>query len=372
MKSYTKMAGLEKILREDYVGPEIDDIVKNRILQEARLCAKNVDINQLEELYLTSFDVIRYDPKMHYYLALTYAQMGKHERAIEYYPIARCFGAVNAELYINWCISLWHLKKYHKVEQVAYQGLNTLHETNMEMYEFLRNSQKMLNKKITPRVVLIGDSHLRYFRYMIINGDFPRSVVLQFLDHGGATALGLMTPVSVARKHVLETMKKKPKTEHILFYFGEIDCRRAAWKYANDTQQDIYKVIEETLENYFAFINTIQLLGYPNISIIGVILPITPDELYRINSKRDLRTPFVSQEARTKLTLYFNERLQQHASRQSFGYFDITEMMLNPETGMADEKFIPDYCLEAHCRFSEIVPIYKDILTKHLCKLELM
>ena len=367
-----KMAGLNKILSKDYIQPENSQATKDRILQEARLCAKNGDINRLEELYLTSFYIIQYDPKMHYYLALAYAQTGKHERAIEYYPIARCFGAVNAELYINWCISLWHLKKYHKVEQVAYQGLNTLHETNMEMYEFLCNSQKMLNKKITPRVILIGDSHLRYFRYMIINGDFPRSVVLQFLDHGGATALGLMTPVSIARKDILKKMKNRPKAEHILFNFGEIDCRRAAWKYANDTQQDIYTVIEEALENYFTFINTIQLLGYPNLSIIGAILPITPNELYHVLSTRDLRTPFVSQKARTKLTLYFNKRLQQHASRQNFGYFDTTEMMLDTKTGMADEKFIPDYCLETHCRYSEIVPIYRDTLTEHLRKLKLM
>ena len=167
-------------------------------------------------------------------------------------------------------------------------------------------------------------------------------------------------------------MENKPRAEHIIFYFGEIDCRRAAWKYANDTQQDIYTVIEETLENYFAFINTIQLLGYPNISVIGTILPITPDELHRINSTRGPRAPFANQKARTKLTLYFNKRLQQHANFQNFGYFDITEMMLDPETGMADEKFIRDYCLESHCRYSEIVPIYNDTLTKHLCKLGLM
>jgi len=37
-------------------------------------------------------------------------------------------------------------------------------------------------------------------------------------------------------------------------------------------------------------------------------------------------------------------------------------MMLDPETGMADEKFIPDYCLESHCRFSEAVPVYRNTL----------
>ena len=366
------MAGLNKILSKDYIQPENSKATKDRILQEARLCVKSRDISRLEELYLTSFNVIQYDPHIHYYLALTYTQMDKHEQAIDYYLKARYFGVLDAGLYEGWCISLWHLKEYQEVEQVACQGLNTLHQANMKIYEFLRSSQEMLNKKITPRLILIGDSHIRYFKYMVKTGYFSGSVVLQFLAYGGATALGLMTPVSVARKHVLETMNKKPKAEHILFYFGEIDCRRAAWEYANDTQQDIYKVIEETLENYFAFINMVQLLGYPNISIIGVILPITPDELYRINSKRDLRAPFVSQEARTKLTLYFNKHLQQHASRQNFGYFDTTEMMLDPKTGMADEKFIPDYCLEAHCRYSEIVPIYRDTLTEHLRKLKLM
>ena len=94
---------------------------------------------------------------------------------------------------------------------------------------------------------------------MVINGDFPCSVILQqFLDHGGATALGLMTPVSIARKEILKKMKNRPRAEHILFNFGEIDCRRAAWKYANDTQQDIYTVIEETLENYFTLHLLIQ------------------------------------------------------------------------------------------------------------------
>ena len=367
-----KMAGLNKILRKDYIQPENSEATKDRILQEARLCAKSRDISRLEELYLTSRNVTQYDPYMHYYLALTYTQMDKHEQAIEYYPIARCFGAIDAELYINWCTSLWHLEKYREVEQIAYQGLNTLHGMSMKMYDFLRDSQKMLNKKITPRVILIGDSHVRYFEHMVINGYFSRSVVLQFLAYGGATALGLMTPVSIARKEILKNMENKPRAEHIIFYFGEIDCRRAAWKYANDTQQDIYTVIEETLENYLAFINTIQLLGYSNISVIGTILPITPDELYRINSTRDSRAPFASQKARTKLTLYFNKRLQQHASCQNFGYFDITEMMLDPETGMADEKFIRDYCLESHCRYSEIVPIYRDTLIKHLRKLKLM
>ena len=101
-------------------------------------------------------------------------------------------------------------------------------------------------------------------------------------------------------------------------------------------------------------------------------MPITPDELHRINSTRDPRAPFANQKARTKLTLYFNKRLQQHANCQNFGYFDITKMMLDPETGMADEKFIPDYCLEPHCRYSEIVPIYRDTLTEHLRKLKLM
>ena len=127
---------------------------------------------------------------------------------------------------------LGELEAARRYIELAYRQM----PTSPVFFSLLKELSAATGKRAPQHWVVIGCSHVRYFRYIQINQPrfFDGSVHLECYEYGGATAYGLGNPASDsgALKATRELRPRIALADRVLIYFGEIDCRRAAWKAA--------------------------------------------------------------------------------------------------------------------------------------------
>jgi len=97
-------------------------------------------------------------------------------------------------------------------------------------FRLLKETTRQAGKPLPQHWLVIGCSHVRYFRYMQVNQPrfFDGSVHLECYEFAGATAFGLGNPSaeSGALKATRQLRPQIGQADRVLVYFGEIDCQR--------------------------------------------------------------------------------------------------------------------------------------------------
>ena len=203
--------------------------------------------------------------------------------------------------------------------------------TSPIFFSLLKELSAAAGKPVPQHWVVIGCSHVRYFRYIQVNQPrfFDGRVHLECYEFAGATAYGLGNPASDsgALKATRELQPRIALADRVLIYFGEIDCRRAAWKAAVTSGRSIDETIAESVAHLKTYIEreilphnkTVLLLG-PKPQIIG------DDDFYK-NALEDERTIFKPLEEREKVALGFNRQLGTVAGKLKIDYADIDDVL---------------------------------------------
>src|SRR5262249_7191296 len=148
-------------------------------------------------------------------------------------------------------------------------------------------------KRVPQHWVVIGCSHVRYFRYMQVNQPrfFGRSVHLECYEFAGATAFGLgnADSVSGAQKGTRELRQQMANADRVIINFGEIDCRRAGWKAAETSGRTIDETIADSIAHLQAYVKY-EIVPYnKKIILVGAKPQIVGDNDFYKNSLIDER-----------------------------------------------------------------------------------
>jgi surface carbohydrate biosynthesis protein len=218
----------------------------------------------------------------------------------------------------------------------------------------LKELLKQTGQKVPKHWLVIGCSHVRYFRYMQVNQPrfFDRSVHLECYEFAGATAFGLANTESVsgAQKGTRELRPQMASVDRVIISFGEIDCRRAAWKAAATSGRSIDETIADSVSHLRTYVER-EILPYnKKIILLGAKPQIIGDNDFYKNSLTDERTIFKSREEREKVTLNFNRQLGDFARKLKIDYIDLDDELRDETSRKSffDQAFWDTYTDDTH------------------------
>lgn len=185
----------------------------------------------------------------------------------------------------------------------------------------------------------LGDSHIRYLKKAAKIGILAPHEV-SGVEVGGATAVGMRNPNAKtnALGRYREWITDKPREAIVVFHLGEVDCGYVIWYRAEKYDEPVEVQMMHSVEAYFEFIDELRDMGFHRIIITGATLPtITDDDqIGEVVIKRSAIT--ATQKQRTELTLRYNEELRGRAEQRGLPYIDIAADVLDPQTGVVDDR----------------------------------
>ncbi|MGD9921451.1 MAG: hypothetical protein AB7V13_08395, partial [Pseudorhodoplanes sp.] len=140
------------------------------------------------------------------------------------------------------------------------------------------------------------------------------------------------------------------QADRVLVYFGEIDCRRAAWKAAVDSGRDIDDTIADSAAQLEKYVAQEILPHNRNVILLGAKPQIIGDNDFYKNALADERTIFRPLEERERVTLRFNQRLKAFAAAQGIESVDLDDELTSEESRRRffDEVFWDTYTDDTH------------------------
>jgi hypothetical protein len=209
------------------------------------------------------------------------------------------------------------------------------------------------------RLLFMGDSHVEMFQY-IKGKKLLNEYAISTMMVPGATAQGMMNPYS--KTNALESFKlsmDRRSYRCIFIHLGEVDCGFVIWYRALKYNESVEFQLERSLTNYFEFVRYLLDLGHKDIALTGAVLPTIRENKSAWGEIASLRKEVeATQEERTELTLRYNSRLRDFAGKTGIGYIDITEHILNPETGLIADRFRNENRFDHHLSSEKAAPFW--------------
>jgi surface carbohydrate biosynthesis protein len=177
---------------------------------------------------------------------------------------------------------------------------------------------------------VLGDSHARYFRYLQINRDsyFRCPVLFEIFECGGATAYGLSNDISRSGARRVfgskEFLTSAARTDYLILWFGEVDCRRAIWRAVEDSGISVGEALADAVNNIRRLIGEAVGQGF-NVAALGVKPPIIGDEDFRVCCDVDDRCVFKTFEERALITSQFNAALDRACRDSGAAYVPLPD-----------------------------------------------
>jgi hypothetical protein len=186
---------------------------------------------------------------------------------------------------------------------------------------------------------VVGDSHTRIFEHITKKGLLNRPCTV--LPVGGATAVGLRHPNSITNALNIFREALLPAKPNVIpvIHLGEVDCGFVIWYRAQKHNETIAHQLRESIAAYFAFVDELRANGYSRIVVTGAILPTIRDEQSWGEVANARREVSATLKQRTDLTLRYNRLLHKGARERKILFIEITENILNKQTGVIDDMF---------------------------------
>lgn len=194
--------------------------------------------------------------------------------------------------------------------------------------------------------IFIGDSHILTFENKIEN-----SKVKQY---SGCSISGLSKEESTLNAKIDIFKQLNKKHDQIYLMFGKVDIEWI-WPYKKELKIDTEDYIERTIDKYKKFLLEIkrEISSSSEIIILGIHLPsLNSTEMLKcINKSRNKINSDISEiipeikeleslKKRTEHILKFNFLLKQLATELHLEFKDISNEIIDKETGIIQSKFI--------------------------------
>jgi len=209
------------------------------------------------------------------------------------------------------------------------------------------------------RIVGLGDSHLEPLetaaRIGLLQVDSYTFVIVP-----GATAVGLRNPNSKtdALKIFKERVLREPKDIGIVLHLGEVDCGFVIWFRAEKYHESVETQMEESLHSYMQFVSELVNMGYKHICLTGATIPTIRDGIdwgEVANARSGIK---VDIQKRTALTLEYNKNLRAFAQSKGLYYFEMTDVVMNPKTGVVHDFYRHVDMTDHHLDPNKVIPIW--------------
>ena len=292
-------------------------------------------------------------------------EMGKYPLALQYFQQATLPDSNVVNLNIAYMLARTHQKlgEFEIARQYADLAYK-MGPAALNFFNLLKELSAQTGKRPPKHWIVIGCSHVRYFRYMQVNQPrfFDGSVHLECYEFAGATAFGLANRESVsgAQKGTRELRQNIQNADRVIINFGEIDCRRAAWKAAEMSGRTIDETIVDSAVSLQAYIEH-EILPYnKNIILVGAKPQIIGDDDFYKNSLADDRTIFKPLEEREKVTSNFNRQLRDFAGKLKVDYIDLDDELRDERSrqNFFDQAFWDTYADDTHGNVDYFARLY--------------
>ena len=340
-----------------------------RLMEEAQTHLAAGAPREVERLFLLAYAVTHKSARFHALVGEALDRLGEHGRAEEYLCMAAFLAPSDPQWWLGLARFLEARGRADGAEAAARRALGASPYAH-EAWDVVERAIRAQGRTPPPRLIVFGDSHAMYFRYRAAM-DGPGGThghLLEVHDIGGATAYGLANPESGSGSGAVirRRLKARPVYARLLFFFGEVDCRRAAWAAAAKLGRPIDWVIEDAVARYIGFIDALAAEGHGPISVVGPILPVTDDARLADVVRNDPRVTMVSQAERTRVTDRFHALARLACAERGWGWMDIAGAMRDPATGLAAATFTGDDPWDAHARMDVTAACLAEALGRHL------
>ncbi len=218
---------------------------------------------------------------------------------------------------------------------------------------------KILNRLMGQKeIYCLGDSHIRMFAYLQKH-HYLRKTSIHCRKVAGASAMGLANPNSKtnALRVFQDYLCKIPKQSTLVFMLGEVDCGFVIWYRAQKYTNPVETQFEQSLENYFQFVQNTEMQGYRNIVLASAPLPTILDGQDWgdiANARREVTATLIE---RTELTRRYNQRLRLFCDQNAMSFLDFEAETTNSATGLINDRFRHSNPLNHHFSSEAIAPI---------------
>jgi surface carbohydrate biosynthesis protein len=304
-------------------------------------------------------------PDLCFIAGIAVSELGKYELALQYFEAATVAGSQTVNYNLAFSLAKTHERLRDpetawRYAELAYRMV----PTEPKFFDLFKQLSAQTGRKVPEHWLVIGCSHVRYFRYMQINQPkfFEGSVHLECHEFGGATAYGLGNPTSDSGT-LNATRQLRPRiaeADRVIVNFGEIDCRRAAWKAAAVSGRSIEETIAESAAHLETYVVREILPFNKNVLLLGAKPQIIADDDFYKNSLVDERTIFKPLPEREKITLAFNAKVRASAERLNVDYADIDDVMEDEKSRrrFLESAFWDTYTDDTHGNVDSFAALY--------------
>lgn len=324
--------------------------------------------------FQTTYDAFRENfgeahrhPDLCFMAGVSLFELGRFSLALQYFQNASIIDNVRNDVAFMMGLTYQRLGQHelaHRYACIAYGQVPVA----PEYFNLVRETARASGKPVPERWIVIGCSHVRYFRYMQANQAkfFGGAVHLECHEYGGATAFGLGNAASQsgALKGTQQIRQHLGQADRVLIYFGEIDCRRAAWKAAAVSGRPIEETIDEAVQHLEAYVSREILPHTRKVLLLGAKPQIILDEDFYRNAQVDERIVFKPLPERERITLRFNGGVKAVSEKLGVAYADIDHVLANEESRQTffQNAFWDGYTDDTHGNVDYFATLYHERL----------
>lgn len=210
----------------------------------------------------------------------------------------------------------------------------------LQLHTRVKVARSWLRRDSLERLYCLGDSHCEVFK-IIEENNMLSDILIRTTCVSGATAQGAVNPNSVTNALSIFTkiLRNVNRSSHLLFMLGEVDCGFVVWYRAKKYNIPVRQQLQNSLSNYFAFLSSVEAMGFRNIIVCTAPLPTIRDGHAGGAVAKLRREVTATLRERTQLTLEYNSQLRTTAIDRGYVIVDIEDDILDPATGVVMDVY---------------------------------
>lgn len=196
--------------------------------------------------------------------------------------------------------------------------------------------RKVLYRKASLRILVIGDSHVRVFEHWRLLWEFPRTR-FDVVYVPGSTAYGIANRASQTGAYTAFSAALASQAHDLVIVnLGEVDTAYTLWRTSERSGKSIQALMPLAVRNYCRFLTEIQK-KHP-VVVLSACLPTLADHADANDDVARVRsTVKASQQERTALALAFNARVALFCAEHAIAYLNCAPAALGPNGVVRDE-----------------------------------
>lgn len=218
------------------------------------------------------------------------------------------------------------------------------------------------------KILVLGDSHAGVFEYGFDRGLLGNHY-LNCEIVGGATAYGLSNKNSTtkARDKFESGFFRYSDFDTIFIMLGEVDCSVTFWLLADKKNRPVTDFLDLAVRNVASLVDWIkESSANKTIVLVSAPLPSVKDDQVELQSLELRRLIKATQSERTQLVVKYNKKLHDLAKNKDLPFLDVTDDLLDKNTGLLADYFCRWDAIDHHHSFEHTARIWCDEINKIL------